>query len=214
MKKMYLMSIIVLGIAVAAVGLGTYAQYTFSYQSGSNVVTAAPFGVHAELENAAGNQIPDFQVDNLAPGGNWQTAGYLAVWNTGPTDATYTFTVNNVHRTYPTPGTLCAQPDQSYCSDLDTALDLRIIQNPDVVYPGYTWTWWSNNGFHYVTPLDTVDFYSPFNSFTSITSTSPVLNPNGVDIYQIDVKMESSAGNTYQGTGLNFGIALTATEAP
>jgi hypothetical protein len=218
MRK-YLMSMLVLGIAVAAAAIGTYAWYTKSVQTDENTVATDPFGCHIALWDPSANYIDYFDVQGLQPGGDWVTGGYLGIWNAGPQSVKYRFYIPAewVTDSYPEGGVGCCEGYATKadclaakaCGALQTKIDLRVTENAADDSSGWL------AGYERFTDTGDV-WYSPFETYIGIGKAYEVLGPmpvNFADIYRIQVKMESDAGNSFQGTDLKFKITADCVQS-
>jgi len=219
MKRTYLLSMLVLGIAVAAVGLGTYAQLTAT-QALPTQLDTKDFNAGSRVTDAACSN-PDnmqFTVSGLSPSdcmvsdAAWTTAGYVTIWNdqasAKPADVSLAFDGWS---------TTCAGlGDDGYDKFL-----VRFFANPnDFAYstciqsPYSTW-WWGPvyqpqwNAEIAATDLDSISGAAPIDFATYNLAPIP---PAQAGVIKVQVCLAKDAGNNYKNCVVKFNAHLTETQ--
>jgi hypothetical protein len=217
MKKTYLMSMLVLGIAVAAVGLGTYAQFTKSTTMDNNVVAMGTLSSGAGLYDIdcvplSGNHI---MVTDLTPStSDWTTAGYLVWWNDPlspdsiESRAIYDDIKDGGFDSY----TTC--PDKA-------KIKMKVTLNPTDGFDYDTCLPSSSYGIAY--PWNTVVTPGGFSIYDLLWTYNPgptgyalpggaygnVLNKGWGAVEKIEFKLDPDADDTFQGCGIRFDLTVT-----
>jgi predicted ribosomally synthesized peptide with SipW-like signal peptide len=195
MKNMrgYLFSILIVGIALGGIGLGTFAWFTDQDVKDGNTITAGTADLGVWLYNAAGTGISKFQVTGLHPG-EYKTLGYVAVKNIGTSDLKWrAYLVKTDGTTLPIVVTVKALP-----TDFTGTLPSGPTYGPAPDTVTVTDATWSVLSSAANTPLN--------------SGTEYAMLPGYVQYFKIDAKLADTAGNSYQGASMTVDLVFDSTQ--
>jgi len=190
--KAYLVSILLVGLALGGMGLGTFAWFTDQDIKEGNTVQAGTADLSVWLYNAAGNGISKFEIDGLHPG-EYQTLGYVAVRNDG--------TSNLKWKAYLVKTDGVILPLVLKVTALPT--DFTSIPNGNVYGPAPNTVTvdgadWSVLASSVNTPLNSGD--------------STPMEPKDVQYFKMEGKLANNAGNTYQDASMTLNLVFDSTQ--
>lgn len=204
--KAYLVSFLLVGLALGGMGLGTFAWFTDQETVENNVIATGNVDLKAWTEDCWGRVAP-LNVDNLVPSKNtWTPAGDIKLQNDGtvplkwkaylvktggdlPTDDKLEFKFKKTSWLNSAPGEAAA--------DIEAA-DAEL----DSLFPGaskvYTWSQISNAE---TTELNSDNFGGAMNDINPFTRT-----------LSVHVKLDENAGNVYSNKDVTFKVIFIATQ--
>jgi len=83
--KGYIVSILIVGLALGGMGLGTFAWFTDQESVKYNVIKTGTLDLEVQLLDANGEPVDKFEVENIHPG-EWKNLGSITVTNIGTSD--------------------------------------------------------------------------------------------------------------------------------
>lgn len=193
--KSYMISLLVIGIALGGLGLGTFAYFTDSENADGNIIQAgtADLGVFT-TPSATGWTDLNLSATGLEPG-EYDTAGYIVLKNDGTTDLKWRGYLVKKEGTLPSMSKLM----------------IRLTVNPDdysgYIPSGYTEWGLDNVAAEYTWSQTNVIDTSELNSGDS----SPML-PKTYQVFKVEVGLASDAGDNYQGTDATIDAIFQATQ--
>ncbi len=208
MKRTYLLSMIAVGIAVAAAALGTYAYFSSAAAPIGTTVTNGNFVITTAIFDAAGDPQAGISASNLAPN-IWQTAGYLVIYNSPTSADSALLKVFAQDFSAPSP----FNPDDA---------NIRLTLNPSdfsdsaaAVTNGGEYTY-TNFG---MTPDSVIysDDLTSFANFPLMLSASPINIPGlpkgQFGVIKIEMQLNPNAGNGEEGGSATFSLVGCGTQA-
>jgi len=185
--KAYLVSILLVGLALGGMGLGTFAWFTDTAAVDGNAISTGKVDLEVEIQESANGAQTVLTVENLVPSTDtWTTAGIICLKNVG--------TVPLKWKGYfvKTGGNL----------PLDDTLKFRIRQvtdGPLETAPKYS-TW-----------DDLKNSDGIFLNSSNFGGGGGQMDP-GTQYYKVEVRLDENAGNAYAGKSATFRAVFDATQ--
>jgi len=129
MRRRYLMSMMVIGVTLTMVGLGTFAYWSSSQTIAGNTISTGSFTVYEEIHNVAGT-LPNpsnFGIGNLVPSTSYTRSGYIFVGNAAGSGASAQVALSFTGLSFPSESSTsgCA----SGCSGAG-CINVQLVMNP------------------------------------------------------------------------------------
>ncbi len=129
MRKRYLMSMMVIGVTMTMVGLGTFAYWSSSQTISGNTISTGSFTIYEEIHNVAGT-LPNpsnFGVGNLVPSVSYTKSGYIFIGNAASSGAPAQVTLSFSGLSFPPES--AASGCSSGCSGA-SCINVQLVMNP------------------------------------------------------------------------------------
>jgi len=197
--KAYLVSILLVGLALGGMGLGTFAWFNDTETYAGNVITTGDLEIQGFLYNAAGNAVEKFQLSGLVPSESYTEVGYIVVRNPSAVEEKFRLWLSNGQ-------------DPKH---LDDQLDLKVTMKPGWT-PGWhaPWTEYGPAGYEvYSGKLSGI--VGSANALTAESSADD-FSQYEFAVYKLEARLNSAAGNAYEGATYAADLNLQASqyEAP
>lgn len=189
------MSILIIGIALGGVGLGTFAWFTNNTDINNNVLTTGNVNLEVRAYNADGTRVNQFTVGGLLPGEE-TTVGYVALRNTGTADIKWRGYLQLTDGTALSPLriTMIAQPD-----DFDPGFGSGVYEGPGVNEETVSWATWAEISSPSNTPLNSGDVWAH--------------KPGVYQYFKVVAKLDDNAGNSWQGVSMTARLRFDVTQS-
>jgi len=132
MRKNYLMSMMVIGITLTMVTLGTFAYYTFNQNFSGNTIQTGTFTLYQQMRTASGGTLTptssNFQITGLVPSTSYTKSGYIFIGNDGSSPEPVKFEISFTGLGFPT-----GESNPSGCPSLCTGagcINVQLVANP------------------------------------------------------------------------------------
>lgn len=205
--KAYLVSFLLVGLALGGMGLGTFAWFTDQETVENNVIATGNVDLKAWTENCIGMDAP-LEVDYLVPSKNtWTPAGDIKLQNDGTVPLKWKAYLvktggdlpvdDKLEFKFKKTSWLNSAPGEALAADIEAA-DAEL----DSLFPGaskvYTWSQISNAE---TTELNSDNFGGAMNDINPFTRT-----------LSVHVKLDENAGNVYSNKDVAFKVIFIATQ--
>ena len=222
--KSYMISLLVIGIALGGLGLGTFAYFTDQDVIPENYVATGNLDLGVQTVNLNGAAIDHFAATGILPGED-MSAGYVFLWNKGTSDIKW--------KGYLT---------QTGGDNLKPVLKVQLLCNPD----GYhdTWPAWfkaaeadtrwggsnvnaflahedavagddediDDDGFILFNKLLDGNYYIRGGDTPDGEGGFDIMEPGFWQIFEVVLKLDENAGNAYQNNEMEFKITFDSTQ--
>lgn len=186
--KGYIVSILIVGLALGGMGLGTFAWFTDQSIMEENVIQTGDLKLDVKIVESVGSEGEVvLKAENLVPSTAWTFAGIIRLENTGTTPLKW--------RGY----FVKTDGDLSLNSNLHFQIG-QVTDSPFGVSPkAYTWN-----------DLKVADS-TPLNS-ANFGGGGGQLSPGSIQYYKVEVRLDEDAGNSYMDKSATFKAIFDATQ--
>ncbi|BBL68720.1 SipW-dependent-type signal peptide-containing protein [Methanoculleus chikugoensis] len=207
--KAYLLSVLLVGLALGGMGLGTFAWFTDQEIVEANAIQTGNADLSVKIaKDYFGVHESTLKVTNLVPSTNtWTTMGYIHLLNEGTVPLKWKGYFVKTGGDLVTDGKLQFRISKvsllNSMSESDVAADVEISDaGTESLFPSgvYTWAQLSNAD---TTLLTSDNFGGTMGSID---------NPLFTRILKVEVKLDENAGNVYANKGAEFKVIFDATQ--
>jgi len=223
MRKNYLMSMMVIGVTLAMVGLGTFAYFTTTTTIQNNQINTGVFTIYENVYDTSFAPATTLSISNVIPSTTYKKMGYIFVANDKSSVASATFTIDLNSFQWPTPSGACS----AFVYD-PKMVNMTLVADPTgtpVTWTGYSG--YTQNYLGYSSPLtipagagDRTAYWfianSPPVSPSTHDYTSPAGYPLGAGqyaVFGVNATLWSGVTDTcWANQNVKFNIVVTATQ--
>ncbi|PKL63317.1 MAG: hypothetical protein CVV31_01765 [Methanomicrobiales archaeon HGW-Methanomicrobiales-2] len=192
--KAYLVSILLVGLALGGMGLGTFAWFTDQEAVENNVVQTGNADLVVWTYNANGAYNQPLSVSGVAPSvDEWTDMGYIGLWNKGSTDLKWQGYLVR------TAGDLSMDKFQ-----------IKLTTNPESYGSKYApgSHLWGDDGKMQEFAWSQVNTAAD----TLLTAIEEPMEPGYYQVFKVEAKLDPSAGNAYADKSATLKVVFDATQ--
>ncbi len=195
--KAYLVSILLVGLALGGMGLGTFAWFTDTETYTGNVITTGDLEIQGYLYDAEENYLSAgmFELKDLVPSDSYTDVGYLVVRNPSAVEEKFRLWLSNIN-----------DP-----KNLDELIDLKVTLRPGWT-PGWDseWTEYGPSAGLVVYDAKLSGIAGSGNALTAEGSGVEPFSYHEFAVYKLEARLNSAAGNSYEGATYTADLNLQA----